>query len=413
MKRLHTYSPNLFPLFTLLTLTPALQASQALPRHDCQEQASSYSAASSGSTSSISSRLDAMAEALQAARQTLNQILSNSHKRHLDEESDQKSAVASQQEAAQRATSEEPETKRLKTETKNERELSAEELCDIGTDYGNANNFEQAFSFYEKAANAGYAKAQNNLAYCYIKNKGIPVNNELTEEKRFTKAFELLTSAATQGDAHAQFNLALQHEQDYQKISTIRNLSEELRLTKAFELYTSAAAKGHTGAQRMLGEMLLTNPYVRRNPVKALHLINQAADAGEPCAMATMYQLLHNGFGQAKDEKKATEYFEKLKKQLGSAEAARTTRDADTLWAKFLLAPVPVYCSGDDCPICTGVNPHFEKGDIIALLPCKHKFCQVCIDRWFREQTTQDLESTCPNCRETTLQQDIIQGHVA
>ena len=54
--------------------------------------------------------------------------------------------------------------------------------------------------WYQKAAEQGYARAQNNLGLCYKNGDGV--------EKDIKKAVEWYRKAAEQGDMYAQFNIA-------------------------------------------------------------------------------------------------------------------------------------------------------------------------------------------------------------
>ena len=64
---------------------------------------------------------------------------------------------------------------------------------------GIAKNLEKAFEYYEKAANQGYANAQNNLGAMYSLGEGTAKNLE--------KAFEYYEKAANQGHVEAKIQL--------------------------------------------------------------------------------------------------------------------------------------------------------------------------------------------------------------
>ena len=44
---------------------------------------------------------------------------------------------------------------------------------------------------------------------------------------------------------------------------------------------------------------------------------------------------------------------------------------------------------GRRCPICLD---HFGSGDMLRLMPCKHKYHKGCLDRWLK------IKATCPIC---------------
>jgi len=58
---------------------------------------------------------------------------------------------------------------------------------------------EEAAQLYQKAANQGYAAAQNNLGYLYENGDGVPTD--------FAKAEQLYQKAADQGNQAAIANL--------------------------------------------------------------------------------------------------------------------------------------------------------------------------------------------------------------
>jgi len=73
---------------------------------------------------------------------------------------------------------------------------------------GTEKNLEKAFHWYQKAAENGHIKAQNNLALLYEKGEGT--------EKNLEEAFYWYQKAAENGDIKAQYNLAqLYYEKMY------------------------------------------------------------------------------------------------------------------------------------------------------------------------------------------------------
>ena len=65
--------------------------------------------------------------------------------------------------------------------------------------WGVAEDEEEAVKWYRKAAEQGYAGAQNDLGLCYKNGYGV--------EKNAAKAVEWYRKAAEQGEMHAQYNL--------------------------------------------------------------------------------------------------------------------------------------------------------------------------------------------------------------
>jgi len=71
-------------------------------------------------------------------------------------------------------------------------------------DDGVKKNDNEAVKWYRKAANQGYAKAQNDLGLMYTKGKGVAHNDK--------QALRWYRKAADQGYAQAQYNLGLKYE---------------------------------------------------------------------------------------------------------------------------------------------------------------------------------------------------------
>ena len=65
---------------------------------------------------------------------------------------------------------------------------SADELFNKGLDYYNAGNYTQAFSYFEKTANQGFATAQNNLSQMY--EYGLGVTKDLQKSAYWEKKYE-------------------------------------------------------------------------------------------------------------------------------------------------------------------------------------------------------------------------------
>ena len=98
-----------------------------------------------------------------------------------------------------------------------------------------------AMNYYRKAANNGYAPAQNRLAYLLDK-------SEENEE-----AFAWYQKAAAQNDAEAQFNLARLHaagegvKQDHEQAYLLFTKSAEQRYAPAIRVLALAHEQGQLG----------------------------------------------------------------------------------------------------------------------------------------------------------------------
>ena len=84
------------------------------------------------------------------------------------------------------------------------KQMSAEDWFQLGKKADNEKNYSEAVKWYLKAAEQGYADAQNNLGFCYDNGKGV--------EKDPKQAVYWYQKAAEQGYASAQFNLGLCYE---------------------------------------------------------------------------------------------------------------------------------------------------------------------------------------------------------
>lgn len=99
-------------------------------------------------------------------------------------------------------------------------------------------NYETAVSWYRKAADQGFAGAQNNLAVMYEKGLGVPKDD--------FEAAKWYRRAAEKQESHAQHSLGIMYRdgrgvpQDYEK---------------AVHWIRKAAEQGHQGAFRDMGEM--------------------------------------------------------------------------------------------------------------------------------------------------------------
>src|SRR6185312_11430136 len=100
----------------------------------------------------------------------------------------------------------------------------------------NKKKLEKAIELYQKAAEQGYAAAQNNLGGCYYNGTGV--------EKDEQKAVKWYQKAAEQGYAAAQNNLGTCY---YNGTGVEKNKQKEV------EWYLKAAEQGYAAAQNNLG----------------------------------------------------------------------------------------------------------------------------------------------------------------
>ena len=115
----------------------------------------------------------------------------------------------------------------------------ADAQCNLGRcyEYGNGidQNYTEAVKWYKKAAEQGYARAQCNLGYCYYHEKGIT--------KNYTEAVKWYQKAAKQGYARAQNNLGLCYELGNSRESATPRISSTSRSTLSTTAPTTAAPR--------------------------------------------------------------------------------------------------------------------------------------------------------------------------
>ena len=129
-------------------------------------------------------------------------------------------------------------------------------------------------AYLQKAADQGYAPAQNNLGLLYEDGKGVP--QDLGE------AAELYQKAAHQGYADAQNNLGWLYQNG-------KGVPQDLG--KAAELCQKAANQGYADAQYNLGFLYENGKGVPKNLAKAAELYQKAANQGNEAAIANLKRL--------------------------------------------------------------------------------------------------------------------------
>eukprot|EP00878_Enallax_costatus_P030934 GHUV01033750.1.p1 GENE.GHUV01033750.1~~GHUV01033750.1.p1 ORF type:complete len:171 (+),score=67.90 GHUV01033750.1:670-1182(+) len=58
--------------------------------------------------------------------------------------------------------------------------------------------------------------------------------------------------------------------------------------------------------------------------------------------------------------------------------------------------------SGSSCSICC---EDYAAGDVVRVLPCKHRYHIECVDRWFLSATDYSREPACPMCNESLIKE--------
>jgi uncharacterized protein len=195
---------------------------------------------------------------------------------------------------------------------------------------GTEASLEKSREAYQKAADAGYAPAKNNLGLLQLASGGDP-----------TKAVALVEDLANAGDAAAQTSMgqlymdgvpAARITKDADKarvwferasaagdsdatwalallIGNQPNLNEA-GAKQALDYMEQAVKANHLPALIEYGSRLVTGNLLKQDIPRGLDLLQQAADKGANQGLMTLGSLYENGTGVKKDEAKALTYYQ-------------------------------------------------------------------------------------------------------
>lgn len=181
---------------------------------------------------------------------------------------------------------------------------NAQHLYDLGIEYFNSQNYENAIECYSKAAELGLSEAQNELGNMYYYGWGV--------ERDFSKAFNYYRNAAKAGYVDAQNSLG----ECYLLGKGIDRDNEE-----AIKWIKKAAEQGNVSAQNSMGEFyLLGVAGLSQNYTEAVKWYQKAANQGYSLAQNNLGCMYLNGYGVDVDYFKSTKYF-RLAAEQGSAAA--------------------------------------------------------------------------------------------
>ena len=164
-------------------------------------------------------------------------------------------------------------------------------------------NYEEAVKWYRKAAEQGYAPAQNNLGDMYQYGRGVMTN--------YYDAVQWYGKAAAQGLASAQNNLGNMYCYD-------RGVTKNYEV--AVRWYEKAATQGYIVAQYKLGNMYYYGRGVTKNYYDAAQWYKKAAERGLAEAQNNLGWMYRNGYGVGRDYEEAVKWYRKAAEQ-GLAEA--------------------------------------------------------------------------------------------
>lgn len=159
-------------------------------------------------------------------------------------------------------------------------------------------NVKESIKWYQKAAAKNHPRAQNGLACCYYEGEGV--------EEDLQKAAELWRKSAEQGYEVAQFNLANCY---------YNGEGVEQNIQKAIELWSKSAEQGCAGAQFALAACYSNGEGVEKNLQKAIELWSKSAEQGHAGAQNNLANRYYKGEGVEQNLQKAIELWTKSAEQ--------------------------------------------------------------------------------------------------
>lgn len=170
----------------------------------------------------------------------------------------------------------------------------AEEWWRLAQIYWEQKAYEQAAGLYRKAADLGYAKAQNSLGICYFNGQGVEMNRR--------EAVYWYRKAAEQGYSYAQSNLGGCY---YNGDGVVKDYEEALKW------YRRAAEQGNMAAQYNMGNAYDDGNGVPKNFAEAARWYRMAADQGDAFAQNNLGNLYFFGKGVPKNYEEAVKWYRK------------------------------------------------------------------------------------------------------
>ena len=135
-------------------------------------------------------------------------------------------------------------------------------------------DYKQAVSWFKKAAEQGFADAQNNLGLCYFEGNGVALD--------YKQAVSWFKKAAGQGLPMAQNNLGLCYAEGH---------GVALDYKQAVSWFKKAAAQGMANSQFSLGKCYANGFGVPKNRKKAVFWYKKAAEQGYEDAKIELKRL--------------------------------------------------------------------------------------------------------------------------
>ena len=158
---------------------------------------------------------------------------------------------------------------------------NAQHLYDLGIEYFNSQNYENAIECYSKAAELGLLEAQNELGNMYYFGLGV--------ERDYSKSFNYYRNAAKAGYVDAQNSLG----ECYLLGKGVDRDNEE-----AIKWIKRAAEQGNVFAQKSMGEFYLRGlAGLSQNYTEAVKWYQKAANQGDENAQCNLGLCYYYGYG--------------------------------------------------------------------------------------------------------------------
>ncbi len=182
----------------------------------------------------------------------------------------------------------------------------ANAMYDLGKTFYNGlriypRNKETAFSWFQRAADAGHADAQYQTAHMLSKGDGVPPDSAKATQY-YQKALASWQKAAENGDGHAALWVGLIYEKNQVPDSTPE---------KSVPWLIKAADKGVPMAYSLLAFKYRDGQGVKQDATEAVKWFEKAAACNDLGAIMELGMLYRDGKFMPKDEAKAREWFAK------------------------------------------------------------------------------------------------------
>lgn len=208
--------------------------------------------------------------------------------------------------------------------------MAAKEYYEKGNRYSNEKNYTEAFKWHKKAAELGYAPAQNDLGAMYHNGKGV--------NRDYVEALKWYLKAAESGYSNAQYNLGVLYRNgfgvprnDVEAVSWYRKAADQNHALAQYNLgvmyhngwgikqdyfdalkwYLKAAEQGNSMAQNNLGFMYHNGQGIPKNVAEAFNWYRKAAEQGNAMAQSNLATMYENGQGVPKNLNEAIKWYRK------------------------------------------------------------------------------------------------------